>query len=111
MSETIGDRLKRLRNENNFTQEQVADYLGFKQGQIAKLEKNERKLKSDSIIKLCNLYRCSPEYILKGLGYYSKLNLSFRSKNKELSLNDIAEMNRIIVNLEFISRMEDKMEN
>lgn len=110
MDETIGNRLKRLRKENNFTQKQIAEYLGFNQGQIAKLENNERKLKGSSIIKLSNLYRCSPEYIILGIGEYSKTNLAFRSNNKNLSLDDIAEMNRIINNLEFLSRVTNKQE-
>ena len=105
MDETIVNRLKRLRKENNFTQKQIAEYLGFNQGQIAKLENNERKLKGSSIIKLSNLYRCSPEYITLGKGEYSKNNMSYRSDDKNLSLNDIAEMNRIINNLEFLSKI------
>ena len=108
MGETIGERLKRIRLEHNFTQKQIADYLGFKQGQIAKLESNERTLKSDSLIKLSNLYRCSPEYIILGIGEYSKTNLAFRSNEKNLSLEDIAEMNRIIDNLEFLSRITNE---
>ena len=105
MAETVGERLKRIRLEHNFTQKQIADYLGFKQGQIAKLESNKRTLKSDSLIKLSNLYRCSPEYIILGIGEYSKTNMAFRSSEKNLSLDDIAEMNRIIDNLEFLSRI------
>ena len=108
MAETVGERLKRIRLEHNFTQKQIADYLGFKQGQIAKLESNERKLKSDSLTKLSNLYRCSPEYIILGIGEYSKTNLAFRSNEKNLSLDDIAEMNRIIDNLEFLSRITNE---
>lgn len=108
MAETVGERLKRIRLEHNFTQKQIADYLGFKQGQIAKLESNERTLKSNSLIKLSNLYRCSPEYIILGIGEYSKTNLAFRSNEKNLSLEDIAEMNRIIDNLEFLSRITNE---
>ena len=108
MAETVGERLKRITLEHNFTQKQIADYLGFKQGQIAKLESNERTLKSDSLIKLSNLYRCSPEYIILGIGEYSKTNLAFRSNEKNLSLDDIAEMNRIIDNLEFLSRITNE---
>ena len=37
MAETVGKRLKRIRLEHNFTQKQIADYLGFKQVQISKL--------------------------------------------------------------------------
>lgn len=103
--ETVGDRLKKLRKENNFTQKQLGDYLNFNQGQITKLEKNERKLKLSSLNKLCELYLCSPEYILKGEGDYSKFKLSFRAKNKDLDLETIAEINRIIGHLEFLSKI------
>jgi len=34
MSDSIGERLKELRKTHNFTQKQVANYLGFKQSQI-----------------------------------------------------------------------------
>ena len=108
MENNIGNRLKQLRIEHNFTQKQVADYLNFNQGQIAKLEKNERKLKHNSLIKLCKLYNCSPEYILKGIGEYSKINLVFRSNNKNSELETFAEMSNIINNLEFLARINNK---
>ena len=34
--------------------------------------------------------------------------MAFRSKEKNLSLEDIAEMNRIIDNLEFLSRITNE---
>jgi len=98
MVETIGDRLKNLRKMHGFTQEQVAKYLGFKQTQIAKLESNDRKLKSSSLNKLCELYNCPKEYIIKGTGQYSKKYFKFRS-SKDLDLETLADMNRIIRNL------------
>ena len=89
MTETVGDRIKKLRKMHNFTQKQVADYLGFKQTQIAKLESNDRKLKSSSLNKLCELYNCPKEYIIKGVGKYSKEEFKFRS-SKDLDLNTLA---------------------
>lgn len=105
MENSIGERLKKLRQDYGFTQKQVADYLGFKQSQIAKLENNERKLKSYSLNKLCELYNCSYEYILKGEGEYSKSEFAFRSNNKNLDLETLAGMNRIIQNLNHLSKI------
>ena len=99
MENSVGYRLKKLRNENNFTQKQIADYLGFKQTQIAKLENNDRTLKSSSLNKLCELYNCPPEYILEGIGEYSTEQYKFRSNKNNLDLNTLADMNRIIRNL------------
>lgn len=104
MVETIGDRIKKLRKMHNFTQEQVAEYLGFKQTHIAKLENNDRKLRSSSLNKLCELYNCPKEYILKGIGNYSKEEFKFRS-SKDLDLNTLANMNRIIRNLKQLNEL------
>lgn len=105
MSETIGDRIKKLREDNNLNQEQVANYLGFKQSQIAKLESNTRTLKSSSLNKLCELYNCSPEYILEGIGDYSKEEFKFRSSKNNLDLNTLADMNRIIRNMKHLHKI------
>ena len=102
MEETIGQRLKFLRKSHNFTQNQIAEYLDFKQGQIAKLENNQRKLKVSSLEKLCELYNCSEEFILKGEGNYTKQDFAFRSNVKNLNLNTISNMNNIIKNIEFL---------
>ena len=106
---TVGDRLKKLRKEHKFTQEQIADYLNFNQGQITKLEKNKRNLKMSSLNKLCELYQCSPEYILESKGKYSKPNLKVRTDNKDMDLTTIAEMNKIIMNLKYLSTITKKL--
>lgn len=108
MTETIGDRLKILRKSHHFTQKQIADYLDFQQGQIAKLENNQRKLKVSSLEKLCQLYNCNEEYITEGIKDETKHNIAFRSNVEDLNLNTIANMNKIIRNIEFLA---DKVEN
>ena len=105
MAETVGDRIKKLRKMYNFTQEQVAKYLGFKQTQIAKLESGDRKLKSSSLNKLCELYNCPKEYIIKGVGEYSKEDFKFRS-SRDLDLETLANMNRIIRNLKELNQLK-----
>ena len=105
MNDTIGDRLKLLRKQHHFTQKQIADYLEFQQGQIAKLENNQRKLKVSSLEKLCELYNCDEEYILEGIGQYSKQQLKYRSDKNNLDLNTLADMNRIIQNLKQLHKL------
>lgn len=105
MTDTIGDRLKYLRKQHHFTQKQIADYLEFQQGQIAKLENNQRKLKVSSLEKLCELYNCDEDYILEGIedNYVNKI--AFRSNVKDLNLSTIASMNKIIKNIEFLEEI------
>lgn len=63
---TIGNRLKKLRENNNFTQKQIAEYLDYDQSYITKLEKDERRLTVYALEELCDLYNCPEEYILDG---------------------------------------------
>lgn len=105
MDTTVGERLKKMRKENNFTQKQIADYLEFKQTHIAKLESNDRTLKTSSLNKLSELYNCSEEYILEGIGEYSKQQFKFRSSKNNLDLNTLSDMNRIIRNLKHLNEL------
>ena len=59
------------------------------------------------MLKLSNLYGCPMEYIALGIDKYYN-NLKFHSNKSKLSLNDIADLNRIISNLEFLSRITNK---
>ncbi len=103
MNDTIGDRLKLLRKQHHFTQKQIAEYLEFQQGQIAKIENNQRRLKVSSLEKLCELYNCEEEYILQGIEDNDNHVIAFRSNVKDLNLNTIANMNKIIKNIEFLA--------
>lgn len=100
MGDNIGFRLKKLRMEHNYAQIQIANFLNINQEEIAKLEINEVKLTYKSLDKLCKLYKCSQEYILKGEGEYTKLDYGC------VDLETVAKMNTIISNLEFLSKLD-----
>ena len=76
---TIHERLKQLREENNYSQEQVANYLEMDQSYISKIEKGKRNLNEISFNKLCLLYNCSPDYLLGKSDDYESPKLAFRS--------------------------------
>jgi transcriptional regulator with XRE-family HTH domain len=105
-NEEIGLRLKELRKEWGYTQKQVANYLGFQQGQIAKLENGERTLKVSSLHLLCELYGCSQEYIVEGKGSYSKPNYLLKSNSRDIDLKTNASMNRIINNMKEMKNIQ-----
>lgn len=102
---TIGDRLKKLRNKYNFTQKQLGDYIGYDQSYIAKLENNKRQLQVDTLDELCILYNCSEEYILEGKNDHDIINFNFRRIIPSLDLSTIADMNRIVRNISFLSTL------
>lgn len=57
-------RLRDLREDNDFTQQYVADYLGMKQSQYSRYERGLRDIPTDILIALSKLYNTSVDYIL-----------------------------------------------
>lgn len=62
---TLGDKLTKLRKENNYTQEQLAELLGVSRQAISKWESNISYPETEKLIKLGELYGCSMDYLLK----------------------------------------------
>lgn len=60
----IGERLKRLWNYFDLTQEQVAEILGLGRDAIIKIEKGERTISSEELIKFSKLYFIGMEELL-----------------------------------------------
>ena len=56
--------MKDLREDNDLTQQQVADYLGTSQTMYARYERGANDLPIRHLIKLCKLYKVSADYIL-----------------------------------------------
>ena len=63
---TLGDKLSKLRKENNYTQEQLADVLGVSRQAISKWESNITYPETDKLIRISELFDCSLDYLLKG---------------------------------------------
>ncbi|MGN0312583.1 MAG: helix-turn-helix domain-containing protein [Lachnospiraceae bacterium] len=62
---TLGDKLSKLRKENNYTQEQLADILGVSRQSISKWESNISYPETDKLIRMSKLFNCSLDYLLK----------------------------------------------
>ena len=57
-------RIRDLREDNDKTQQEVADYLGTSQTMYARYERGANELPIRHLIKLCKLYKVSADYIL-----------------------------------------------
>ena len=57
-------RIKDLREDNDLTQKEVADYLHVKQNTYSQYETGHRQLPLDCLIALSQLYKTSTDYIL-----------------------------------------------
>ena len=62
---TLGDKLSKLRKENNYTQEQLADVLGVSRQAISKWESDITYPETDKLIRISELFNCSLDYLLK----------------------------------------------
>lgn len=92
---SLGLRMKKLREENRYSQDQVASYLQMDQSYISKIEKGERNLNEVAFDKLCLLYDCSPEYLLGQSDDYEPPKMAFRSDEK-VDLFAISKMNQVV---------------
>ncbi|MBF4469211.1 MAG: helix-turn-helix domain-containing protein [Methanobrevibacter arboriphilus] len=106
MQNYVGARLKKLREDRGYKQDQLANYLGVDQGHISKIENGNRNLNLNLLDKLCSLYNCSSEYIVNGEGECSATKVAFRSSENSVDLNVVAKINQITSNLKFLRNLD-----
>ena len=58
-------RIRELREDNDKTQNDIANYLNMKQPQYQRYETGTRDIPSDILIKLADYYNVSTDYILE----------------------------------------------
>lgn len=68
-------RLKDLREDRDLTQKDIADYLSLTHSAYARIERGERALTAEVLIKLSIFYDVNIDYIL------GQCNVSYRLKN------------------------------
>lgn len=59
------NRIKDLREDHDYTQQNVADAIGITQRKYSYLETGTQQLTDEILIKLSNLYHVSIDYLLK----------------------------------------------
>ncbi|CCV63764.1 putative transcriptional regulator [Alteracholeplasma palmae J233] len=64
------NNLKELRAKLKLTQTDVANFLGITQTQYSLHETGKSILNANQILKLCELYKCSPNELLGWRGIY-----------------------------------------
>ena len=99
MKESFGERIKRLRIENNLSQGQVAKTLQVSRKAISHYENNIREPSSAALIRMAGLFHVSVDYLL-GLDKSLPINFSGLSK-KEYALikdlvNDMSDKNQLL---------------
>lgn len=57
-------RIKDLREDHDYTQQQIADYLHIRQNTYSQYETGHRQIPLDALISLALLYHTSTDYLL-----------------------------------------------
>ena len=60
----VYQNIRALREDNDRTQQEIAEYLGISQSMYARYERNATSLPIRHLKKLCLYYRVSADYIL-----------------------------------------------
>lgn len=60
----IGERLRAARRKRGITQEELASILGTNQSQVSNVERGDRGLTIQQLVKICRALRISPVEIL-----------------------------------------------
>lgn len=63
----IAERLKQLRKNAGYSQEQAAEVLGISRQAISKWESGQGNPDIENIVKMTELYHVSADYILSGI--------------------------------------------
>lgn len=81
---TTGEKIARLRREQNITQENLADALGVSRQAVSKWEADLAFPETEKLIRLCDLFGCSTDYLLKNnvdeKGKKNSFSYEYRSK-------------------------------
>ena len=62
---TTGEKIAKLRKENNYTQEQLAELLGVSRQSVSKYESGLVYPETEKLIRLSELFGCTVDYLLK----------------------------------------------
>jgi transcriptional regulator with XRE-family HTH domain len=63
-TETLGVKLRQIREQNELPLRKVAALLDIDVAILSKMERGERKLSKEVVLKLADIYKCNPEELL-----------------------------------------------
>ena len=64
MSKIFGERLKELRMQEGYSQNEFAKILGTSQASLSKWENDVQEPCIDDIVKICNHFKITADYVI-----------------------------------------------
>ena len=94
--ESVGERLKRIRKENKYTQDMLANRLDLEPSAISKYETDRVPIPQEYIIKICDIFNISADYLL---GRTSEEKLQIAASMKDgLDISDMNDDEKKFIN-------------
>ncbi len=72
----VGKRLREERNRLHYTQEEVAEMIGVTPAYIGHMERGERGFSIETLVKLCNAYGTTIDYLFTDVIKHDKNSVS-----------------------------------
>lgn len=94
----VGKRLKKARDDMNYSQQRVADYVDKTREQISYYENGSREISLSLLTKLANLYGKHIDYFIGIDTIEPELQMAFRSDNISKEDQEKIEWARNFVN-------------
>ena len=86
---TTGEKISRLRKENNYTQEQLAELLGVSRQSVSKYESGLAYPETAKLIKLSEVFDCTVDYLLRENAENEKATTTSIERNDMPTADDI----------------------
>ncbi|MBR4694027.1 MAG: helix-turn-helix transcriptional regulator [Bacilli bacterium] len=103
----IGERLKKLREKQNLTQEQVGKKIGVSASTIGMYEQNRRQCDNDTLKALANFYNVTVDYLLGNDNTTKSINNIVTDKQLAEKLSVIVENENAKVLFDKIGELND----
>ena len=104
----IGKRLKQVREENGYSQVEIAKKLGKNQNTISSWETGRTQPKLKELHALCDLYNCTYEY-LTGTKQHDSKDVTLDDILTKLWDFDISELKEISHHIEMIIEKQQQI--
>lgn len=96
--ETIGSRIRFAREKLGLSRESFAELVGLSAFYIGQIERDERNMSIDSLIKICDTLNISIDFILRGYVKYLE-NIYIMEKLNNYSTDELDEQTKDIISL------------
>lgn len=87
MSNTLAKRLRELRLESNYTQEEIAKKIGLKKGAYGAYERGSNTPDAFTLLELAKIYGTTVDYLLGASDEKNAINKLSYNENKLLALS------------------------